>query len=653
MPVARPKFKSFRIHVAWLVLAWCAAPGPGVGAPSAEEHWAFRALQRVAPPTSPLRQGASRNPIDRFILAALETNGLTLAPRATQIQLIRRVTFGLIGLPPTLEEIDAFANDPAPDAYERLLDRLLASPHYGERWARHWLDLARFAESDGFEHDAPRLHSWRYRDYVIHSFNSDKPYSRFIQEQIAGDELWPADPAALVATGFNLLGPDMVDSADQVQRRHNTLNDMTDTAALVFLGLTLGCARCHDHKSEPLTQQDYYGLQAFFSPAQFQRDLPIPTTAERGTHEAAMADYIARTQSQQKQIDEIERPYRQNLYAEKLAKLSEEAQLAHRTSKEKRTVEMENQIQETAEQLKITDAELRQAMSVEDKTRQKALLLELKKTPKPAPLPVALALQKSNGLPARTFVLFRGDYNNPREEVQPSVPAVLGRNQENEAQQKSVIRHPPSAMDTPATQARRTALSRWIASPDNPLTARVMVNRLWQHHFGRGLVATPSDFGTRGAPPTHPQLLDWLAREFIERGWSLKTMHRIILLSATYQQSSEASPAALAQDAENHLFSRQNRTRLEGEIIRDSLLAISGQLNRQLGGPSVFPQSLPTSPRLQRTGPPAPTPRSTRAAVSTCLRGATCGSPFSKCSMRRTTISVARNARTAQRPRNR
>ncbi|HTD66031.1 MAG TPA: DUF1549 and DUF1553 domain-containing protein [Candidatus Limnocylindria bacterium] len=533
-------------------------------------HWAFQPIKRLDPPA--LRSPNSQTPhsIDRFILARLETNGLALSPRASKEQLIRRVAFGLIGLPPTPEEIDAFANDSSADAYEKLIDRLLASPHYGERWGRHWLDLARFAESDGFEHDAVRPHSWRYRDYVINSFNADKPYDQFIREQLAGDELFPDKPEALIATSFNLLGPDMVDSADQIQRRHNTLNDMTDTAALVFLGQTLGCARCHNHKSEPFSQKDYYQLQAFFTPAKFQREFPVPTAAQRKAYEAGLAKHNTRTEAQRKQIEAIEAPHRGRLHDEKLAKLSEEAQLAHKTPKERRTVEMENQIQETADLLKITDAELVKAMSAADKARRKELLDELKKFPKPTPLPLAMALQ-SDEQPVKTFVLGRGDYNDPRDEVQPAFPEIVRGSRAGEAASK------------------RTALANWIASPDNPLTARVMVNRIWQHHFGRGIAPMPSEFGTRAEPPTHPELLDWLASEFIAQGWSIKQMHKLILLSEAYRQSSQPSGEALARDPENKFFSRQNRVRLEGEAIRDSLLAISGRLNPKIGGPSVFP----------------------------------------------------------------
>jgi len=478
-----------------------------------------------------------------------------------------------VGLPPSVAEIDSFLQDQSPQAYERVVERLLASPHYGERWGRHWLDLARFAESDGFEHDAVRPHSWRYRDYVVKSFNEDKPYDHFIREQIAGDELFPNSPDAMIATGFNLLGPDMVDSADQVQRRFNTLNDMTDTIVSVFLGQTIGCARCHNHKFEPFSQRDYYQLQAFFASARFEREWPVPTRAEQAAHETEMAKYDAFTQGQRQQIEAIEKPYREQIYAAKLAKLSEEARLAHQTPKDKRTVEMQNLVHETADSLKISDSELLKQMSRDDKSKRSELLDHLKKFAKPAPLPLAMALQ-DGGPPARTFILARGDYNSPSDEVQPGFPEILGGSE---------------LAGSFSNKLSRAALANWIANPENPLTARVMVNRIWQHHFGRGIVRSPSELGTRGEAPSHPELLDWLAREFMADGWSIKKLHKLILLSQTYQQSSDPSPAALARDPDNALFSRQNRVRLEGEAIRDSLLAISSKLSDWQGGPSVFP----------------------------------------------------------------
>jgi hypothetical protein len=565
----------------------------------AAEHWAF---QRVRPMEAPAVRNASwvNTPIDRFILAKIESAGIEPSAPASREQLIRRVSLGLIGLPPTPAEVEAFKEDDSADAFERVIDRLLGSPHYGERWARHWLDLARYAESDGFEHDAVRPHSWRYRDYVIGAFNDDKPYDRFIREQLAGDELSPGEPQALIATGFNLLGPDMVDSADQIQRRLNTLNDMTDAAASVFLGLTLGCARCHDHKSEPFTQRDYFSMQAFFAPAEFRREQAVPSAAERAAHEIAKADYDARTRSQHKQIEEIEAPYREKLFDEKLAKLSEDVQLAHRTPPERRTMEQEGTVQETAPQVKVTDAEVTEALSKEDRARRAKLEAELRKVPKPAPLPVAMTLQNRKGATPKTLILARGDYNNPREEVQPGFPAVLvrfpsqpQRHRGTEGEADKSVRDTRGGTEAGPERSvratRRTALAEWIASEENPLTARVMVNRIWQHHFSRGLVGTASDFGTRGQAPTHPELLDWLAGEFVRGGWSVKGMHKLILLSATYQQSSAANPETLKRDPDNRLFSRQNRARLEGEVIRDSLLAISGRLNRQMGGPGVSP----------------------------------------------------------------
>jgi len=570
------------------LLAVCglmALTSPCLGAPMAPSHWAFVAPARVEPPA--VRDTSwSRNPIDPFILASMEASGLAPATAATREQLIRRATFGLLGLPPTAEERDAFVHDRSSGAYERLIDRLLASPHYGERWARHWLDLVRYAETDGFEHDALRPHAWRFRDYVIKSFNEDKPYDRFVREQIAGDEMWPHEPDAVTATAFHLLGPDMVDSADPVQRRLNTLNDATDTTASVFLGLTFGCARCHHHKFEPLTQQDYFAMQAFFAPAVFQREMPIPTAFEQAAHDRGMERYRTGAAATQKSLHELEAAYREKLHAERLARLSPDARLAHQTPKEKRTTEQEGTVAETAPMMRFTDSELARSMSVEDQARRTRLLEALKKVPKPLPLPMTMALQNKSGPPPRTFVLARGDFNHPEEEMRPGFPAVLaGRGLEPAAQAESQ----GSRIQRLAAHQPRTALAHWIASTENPLTARVMVNRIWQHHFGRGLVSTPSDFGTRGAVPTHPELLDWLAREFVARAWSVKAMHKLILLSSTYQQSSHASSETLARDPDNRLFSRQNRRRLEGEAVRDSLLAISGRLNRHKGGPGVSP----------------------------------------------------------------
>jgi hypothetical protein len=549
--------------------------------PAKKNHWAWKRPMRPALPAVQMR-GWCRNPIDHFIAAPLEAAGLAPAEPATRAQLIRRVTLDLIGLPPTPEEIDAFVHDPAPDAWEKVIDRLLASPHYGERWGRHWLDLARFAESNGFEHDEPRPDAWRYRDYVIAALNADKPYDRFIKEQIAGDELYPDDPDALIATGLHLLGPDMTDAASQAQRRQNTLDDMTDTTALVFCGLTLGCARCHDHKFEPLSQRDYYRFQAFFAPARFRLDVPIATAAEKQAFDQASAAYAKLTQPTVKAIADLEEPFRLKVREQLLAKLSQEAQLAHRTLEGKRTAQQRELVEKTARLLVVSAKQINAAMSDADRVEVGKLRQQLKEfdANKPAPLPVAMGLQDSGAKAPRTFLLERGELGHPGHEVQPGWPAILS---------PGLQATPAPVQPLPNSTGRRAALAHWLASADHPLTARVIVNRLWQHHFGRGIVATPSDFGLRGDPPTHPELLDWLATELVAGGWSLKHIHRLMLTSATYQQSSKASPATVARDPGNRLFSRMNRLRLEGEVVRDSLLAISGRLNRKFGGPGVGP----------------------------------------------------------------
>jgi hypothetical protein len=533
--------------------------------PPPEDHWAWK------PPVRPAVSVGETNPVDGFIRARLKAAGIAPAPPATREHLIRRVTFDLTGLPPTPEEIDAFVRDRSPEAWAKVIDRLLASSAYGERWGRHWLDLARYADSNGYEFDEPRPDAWRYRDYVIRSFNADKPFDRFILEQLAGDEAFPDDRDARIATGFNLLGPDMTDSSDQVQRRHNTLTDMTDTAALAFLGLTMACARCHDHKFEPLPQADYYRLLAFFTPAEFRRDLSIATEQQRAAHEAAERDYQAKTKPTRDEIAALEGPHRAKLFEAKLAKLSEEAQAAHRTPPEKRNGGQQELVAETERLVAVSAAEIAKAMTADERAKLTELQKRLRSfdAQRPAALPVAMGLADKPGPPPKTFLLERGEMANKAAEVRPGFPKVLG------------------GTTVESDGNRRLALAKWIASPDNPLTARVIVNRLWQHHFGRGIVATPSDFGLRGERPTHPELLDYLATELVAGDWRLKRIHRLILLSDTYQQSTQASADALVKDPDNHLVSRMNRPRLEGEEVRDSLLAISGRLNPKAGGPGV------------------------------------------------------------------
>jgi hypothetical protein len=553
-----------------VVAVFPAGAAEPVAPPAPRPHWAWTPPRRPSLPA--VRDAAwCRSPIDAFVLARLEAAGLAPAACAPREQLLRRLTFDLIGLPSTPEEIDAFGSDASSDAWEKVIDRLLASPHYGERWGRHWLDVARYAESNGYEHDEVRPDAWRYRDYVVRSFNANKPFDRFVREQLAGDELFPDEPDALVATGFNLLGPDMTDATSLAERRQNTLNDMTDTASLAFLGLTLGCARCHDHKFEPLPQTDYYRLQAFFTPAVFRRDLPLGTPGQRAAQAAAQRDYDALVQPARDGIAKIEEPYRRRLYEARFAKLADEARVAHQTDPAKRTPAQKEIVEKTNRLLVVSTREIEKALSADDKARRQELLAEIDRfeSRKPVPLPVAMGLQTAPTA-AKAFVLVRGEVGHAGDEVFAGIPAVVR----------------PS---TGAPGGKRSVLAEWMASRDNPLTARVFVNRAWQHHFGHGLARTANDFGVRGDPPTHPELLDWLAVDFVESGWDVKRLHRLILRSATYRQSSFTTGASRAKDPDNRLLSRTHRVRLEGEIIRDALLAVSGRLNRSVGGPSVFP----------------------------------------------------------------
>ncbi len=569
-----------------VALAPCRADEP-------REHWAWKKPER---PKVPVVAGQTfENPIDAFIRAKLADAKLSPAPSASREQLIRRVTFDLHGLPPTPEETDAFVNDPAPDAWAKVVDRLLASPAYGERWGRHWLDLARYADTNGYEFDEPRPDAWRYRDYVIKSINDDKPYNRFVIEQLAGDEAFPGNPEALVATGFNLLGPDMTDSADQAQRRFNTLTDMTDTAALAFLGLTVTCARCHDHKFEPISQKDYFRLQAFFTPAIFRKDIPVATAAETKARAVALREYEALTKDTRAQIAAVEGPHREKLYEAKLAKLSPDAQAAHRTAPDRRNGGQLELVAETEAKVRVTDAEIAKALTAEDVAELNRLKAKLKTfdDKKPPTAPVAMGLSDKPGAPPKTFLLERGELSNKGVEVEAGFPAILlPHGKETPAAVKAL----------PSSTGRRLALANWIASADNPLTARVIVNRLWQHHFGKGIVATASDFGLRGQKPTHPELLDWLACELVSGDWKLKRLHRMMLLSETYQQSTHVSKDAATIDPDNKLLSHANRLRLEGEAVRDSLLAVGGRLNPKMGGPGVV---LPEASRAAGSRPVA------------------------------------------------
>ena len=450
-----------------------------------KNYWAYQTPKRPAIPTV-AGNGWARNPIDAFLLAGLQANGLKPNGPADRVTLIRRATYDLIGLPPTQQEIAAFLNDQSPDAWEKVIDRLLASPHYGEKWGRHWLDLVGFAETNGYERDADKPNAWRYRDYVIRSFNQNKPYDRFIKEQLAGDEISPRTPDCIIATGYYRLGIWDDEPADNELARYDVLDGIVGTTSQVMLGMSMNCARCHNHKRDPIPQEDYYRLLAFFH------------------HVTPMA------------------------------------------------------------------------------TNGSAVEMPVKYEPSVEPaLQTALCVTES---PEHidTYVLGRGNPQNKTNLVTPGFPKVLG------------FADPVITPDAAAgTSGRRTALANWIASADNPLTARVMANRIWQYHFGRGIVPTPNDFGRLGELPTNQPLLDWLACEFSARHWDIKSMHKLMMMSSSYQMSSADEPTALAKDPTNNLFWRFNMRRLTAEEIRDSILFVDGTLNPQMGGPSVFPEMPP------------------------------------------------------------
>jgi hypothetical protein len=558
-------------------------------------HWAFQPPVRPAPPRVK-RQGWVKNPIDAFVLAALEENLLRPAPEADRRTLYRRLSFDLTGLPPAPEDVEAFVADRTGDAYAKVVDRLLASPQYGERWAQHWLDLARYADSDGFEFDAARPDAWRYRDWVVEALNRDMPYNEFVRWQMAGDELDPDDPAAFIATGFNRCYPDMVDLNDQKLRRQNALNDITETTGLAFLGLTVGCARCHDHKFDPIRIGDFYRLQAFFTPARFRDDYPIASPSERARYEEESRRWDDAVTALQQAVIRLEQPVRAALTPELLPTVNDETAAAFaRPESERSAGDVHLIFEAQAKDRRIGPEAWARLLDPASVSLRKAWLAQLAALKKAGPpnLPHARGIDETSPVAAPTFVLTRGDPATKGDEVAPAFPLVLCRD--------------PSSTVPPASPAahstgRRKALADWLVAPENPLTARVIVNRLWQHHFGQGLVTTPSDFGTMGAEPTHPELLDWLATELIARGWSLKAMHRLMVTSAAYRQSSRGNPAAATADPENSFLWHRNRQRLDGEAIRDALLAVSGQLNPEMGGPCIFPELPAELARLTTKG---------------------------------------------------
>jgi hypothetical protein len=490
------------------------APGPG----DARQHWAFRPIARPEPPAVN-DPGWALTPVDAFVLAKLEERGWSPAADASRSDWLRRVTFDLTGLPPSPEDVEAFERDASANAFESAVDRLLASPRYGERWAQHWLDVIRYAETEGFEYDRHIPDAWRFRDYVIGSLNRDKPFNRFLTEQIAGDEIAPGDPEAATASAFHRLGPVRRNAGnpDIALSRNEVLTERTDIVGTAFLGLTVGCARCHNHKLEPISQKDYYRLQAYLA-ATNESDVLLAPDKERTAWEAETKSVNKRMEQVRARMKRVQGPDRERL--------------------------------------------VKELQALEDKL--------------PAPLPTIPATRNDSEHRTPIHVLKRGEWEAKGEPVGPRPPSILVADQEPEL---------PADVADP-----RTRLAAWLTGPTQPLTARVFVNRVWQHHFGAGLVKTVNDFGTKGDRPSHPELLDWLTSSFISSGWRLKPLHRMIVLSHAYRQSdrSVSSTEAATADPENRLLWHFARRRLTAEEIRDAMLLASGRLNYKAGGPSVM-----------------------------------------------------------------
>ncbi len=533
-----------------------------------KRFWSFQPVHRPAPPEM---KGSSwvKNPIDAFVLAKLKKSGLKPSPLSERTALLRRVTYDLTGLPPALKEVQAFLGDKRPNAYEKVVDRLLASRQYGERWGRHWLDLVRYAETNSFERDGPKPFVWRYRDYIIRSFNEDKPYDQFIREQLAGDELPARSVDSLIATGYYRLGTWDDEPSDPLQARYDEFDDIAATTGQVFLGLTVNCARCHDHKLDPIPQKDYYRFLSFFQglnrfgngggdsvDASSLRTIASP--AEQSKHAAEEAAYKQKLDTLESSLKKIEDMVRNGFQP------VEKEEFTH---EDRRIAILKKRVPG-----ELSDESFKQYVDLFKQRDQ------LRKAP-PIGLEMALCATEGSKIPPPTYVLLRGSPHAQGDQVEPAFLSIL-------SPPAPVI---PALAPEVQSSGRRLALANWIANKDNQLTARVMVNRVWQHHFGRGIVRSTSNFGFQGTPPTHPELLDWLASEFMRKGWKLKSLHKLILMSNTYQMSSAGNAAALKKDPENDLFWRFDMRRLDAEEIRDSVLAVNGSLNMKMGGPSIFP----------------------------------------------------------------
>ena len=564
----------------------------GVVTEEAKRYWAYQPVKRPAVPSIRNSEFGIRNSIDAFVAAKWDAKGLKPVKAADKATLARRAYYDLWGLPPTPEQIDAFVKDDAPDAWPKLIDALLADPHYGEKWGRHWLDVVRYAESNGYERDGFKPHAWKYRDYVITSFNDDKPFDQFVKEQLAGDEMPGYNPEAVIATGYYRLGIWDDEPADPLLALFDGYDDLVTVAGQGFLGMTLNCARCHDHKVDPIPQADYYRLLSFF------RDIR-PFSDTRGTTPSTNTTDIS--PPEQRKVYEAEQKERQTRIdaLKKQTDAVENAAIKLMPAVDQRASEGPERPR-IVRQVPGYLAGLSKLFYLAARSER----VELERKPQPPGRLFALSVNNCDPRPPAVHILGRGNPQAKGKEVTPGFPEVLS------VPDPTIPALPPGAKSS----GRRTALAEWVASKSNPLTARVFVNRVWQHHFGRGIVPTPNDFGKLGEQPTHPELLDWLAAEFMEpslasggrqppvpgeqgadaprspRPWSVKRLHKLIMTSNTYQLASTGDAANLKADPSNALLWRFNMRRLTAEEVRDSILVASGKLNPKAGGPSVFPK---------------------------------------------------------------
>lgn len=529
-----------------------------------KKHWAFIPPKHHEPPQVQ-NQAWVKNPIDAFILDRIEEAGLTPATQADKRVLVRRAYFNLVGLPPTNEQMDRFVKDDWPEAWEMLIDELLSSEHYGEHWARHWLDLVRYAETNSFERDGRKPNAWKYRDYVIKSFNDDKPYDQFVREQLAGDELDEVTQESITATGYYRLGIWDDEPADPVQALADEKDDLVSTTGQVFLGLTLGCARCHDHKIDPIPQHDYFGIVSFFA--------DVTSYGERGDENT----------NSQWTIESDETRELRRKFDSQIAKIEREKYSMEEVGV-KRMTAVDQRRSETPERQDLLTDKLEKFLNASEwqlYQETSSRIDEIRKLRDNLPSAESvLALARCEPRPEPTRLAARGNPHVLEGVVEPHFPELFDTPTPEIAE----------AADGAHSAGRRRVLAEWIASPENMLTARVIVNRVWQHHFGRGIVRSTNNFGELGNPPTHPELLDWLALWLIENDWQLKPLHRLIMTSNAYQMSSQGNDKALALDPTNDLFWRFDMRRLSAEELRDATLVATKSLNTALYGESFFPE---------------------------------------------------------------